>query len=149
MTHSKKFKTVGEAAIAVNENRYQEVGETVAEMSKSYDKEMRAILEKHKSINKYYIIVLRKKEPLSPSFPVSNVMRQWFVAPRLTKPSAKTLKRDYPLHDHDVWLIKNGEHFHQWTLPGPDAWTHILKNKSNHDPDLVKWMMQFESGALK
>jgi len=146
--HKGPYKTVGQAAVAINKQEHQEVGDTMAEMSKSYDAEMRATLNKHQKLSHYYIIVLRKKEPMSPVMPVSNVMRQWFVAPRTTKPSAKVLRVDFPLHDHDVWEVKEGAPSHLWTLPGPDAWDLIMRNKEDNDPQLVGWMIDYERNRL-
>jgi len=147
--HEGEYKTVGQAAVALDQGLHQDVGETMEGMSQGYDKEMRDVLEKNKNLNEYYVVVLRKKEPLNPNLPMSNVMRQWFVAPRISRPSASTLKKDYPLHDHDVWKVKDGEPLHQWTLPGPDAWGHIMNHKTDHDKDLVKWMVDYEKGLLK
>ena len=143
------YKTVGQAAVALNKEAPQEVGETYEMMEKKYAEELEATLKQNDKIAHYYIIVLRKKEPLCPTMPVSNVLRQWFVAPRQTKPSARTLRIDFPLHDHDVWEVRNGHPEHLWTLPGPDAWDFILSHKDQHDPNLVGWMVDYEKGLLK
>lgn len=142
------YKTVGQAAVALDEGKHQEVGETVEEMQKAYDREMRLCLKKNQAVSEYYIVVLRKKEALSIEMPVNNVLRQWFIAPRMSKPSLKVLKKDYPLHDFDVWHVKKGEPHYLITLPGPDAWDTILNNPKDHDPNLVKWMKKFQDDKL-
>ncbi len=144
-----QYKTVGQAAFHINKNETQEVGETLEMMEKKYAEELQECLNLNKKHTHYYIVVLRKKEPMSPVLPVSNVLRQWFIAPRFTKPSARVLKKDYPLQDHDVWEVKDGNPQHVWTLPGPDAWDFIMQNKRDHDPHLVKWMTEYEKGTLK
>ena len=135
-TDSEKVPTLGEEALKLSAQGYsQEVGETYNEMAKDYDKEMRECLNINKNHDHYYIVVLRKKEHF-----FDNVLRQWFCAPRFTKPSSMDLKFQYPLHDHDVWEVKNGSPSYLWTLPGPDAWSHILRNPISHDKKLVNWM---------
>lgn len=147
--HDGEYKTVGQAAVALNQEEHQEVGETMEAMQKKYAEEMQATIEKGRHLDHFFIVVLRKKEPLSIEMPVSNVLRQWFIGPRLTQPSAEVLKKDFPLHDHDVWEITDGEPKHLWTLPGPDAWDLILANKEENDPQLVGWMIDYEKGVLK
>lgn len=146
--HKGPYKTVGQAAVALNKNEKQEVGETVEMMQHKYAEELQNTLNANKHLSHYYVIVLRKKEALSIDMPVNNVLRQWFIAPRQTKPSAKQLKKDYPLHDHDIWEVTEGEPKHLWTLPGPDAWNLILDHKEDNDPQLVEWMIDFERGEL-
>jgi len=147
--HDGPYKTVGQAALALNKNEHQEVGETFEMMQHKYAEELQNTLKKHSDLSHYFIIVLRKKEALSIEMPVNNVLRQWFVAPRMTKPSARRLKMDYPLHDHDIWEVTNGNPRHLWTLPGPDVWDMILQNKDDNDPNLVRWMIEYDKGELK
>jgi hypothetical protein len=92
-----EYKTVGEAAVAINKGDRQEVGETLEGMQKSYAREMELTLKRCKDIWHYYIVVFRKKEFLSPTDPVQNVVRQRFVAPWPKRPRAALLKKEAPM----------------------------------------------------
>ena len=139
----KKKKTVGEHALEIDKGDRQEVGETLPGMLENYSKNLQEAIETSSDIKEFYIIVLRKKEPL-----FQNVIRQWMVSPRITRPSPYQLKTDYNLYDIDLWLVKNGDPFHQWSLPGPESWDTIINNPLSNDPDLVKWMKLFQKKEL-
>jgi hypothetical protein len=123
----------------------QEVGETMEAMTPRYYQELLATVEANKDkYDTFFIVVLRKKEAWA-----MNVLRQWFVA-RASKPSAATLREDYPNFDHDVWRIDNKDSSINflWTLPTAQDSATILKNKDCYDPALVKTISDFNEGRL-
>lgn len=123
-----------------------EVGEIIEEYAKSYVKEIQDVVSKgiHKYESPFYIVVLHKKEAWA-----VNVMRNWFVA-RQSKPSARTLRQDYPNHSHTVYCfdIKNHELKLLWNLPTWQDGLTILKNKHLYHPELVQWIQDFDSKKL-
>lgn len=136
--------TVGEKSAELLQNPTpQEVGDTLPGMVERYDQELRATLKAHSNHPYYFIVVLRKKDPM-----MVNVMRQWFVAPRLSLPDPTTLTAEFPLYDHDVWEVENSEPVHLWTLPGPDGVPNILKHPEQHCPQLVRQIKEYQDGKL-
>lgn len=146
---AKKTSEVGKKVFEILSKpvEMQEVGETLEAMTPKYMEELfaTASFNKNKLDSPFYIVVLRKKEPWA-----LNVLRQWYIA-RQTKPLASFLRRKFPNHDHDVYLVnsKTEEVMHLWTLPTAQDSSTILKHKDMYHSDLVKWIQQFESGNLK
>lgn len=154
-TDRSKLKTnpakVGQAAydILSKDQHVQEVGETIAEMtSKYFDELIIAAKEGTKEFESpFYVVILRKKETLGGN--VSNVLFHRYVR-RQTKPSPKYLRAEFPNADHDVYEI-DGKLMSiklLWTLPTAQDSQTILKNKNLYDPQLVKWIEQFQTGEL-
>lgn len=144
-----KGAQVGKAVFDILSNpnqASQEVGETMEAMTPRYYQELMATINanKDKFEASFFIVVLRKKEPWA-----LNVLRQWFVS-RQTKPSAATLREDYPNFDHDVWHInsKDSSINFLYTLPTAQDSATILKNKECYDPDLVATIVKFNEGKL-
>lgn len=124
----------------------QEVGETMEAMTPRYYQELMATIKANQGNfeSPFFIVVLRKKEPWA-----LNVLRQWFVS-RQTKPSASTIREDYPNFDHDLWQIdsRNSSINFLYTLPTAQDSATILKNKECYDPDLVSTIVKFNEGKL-
>jgi len=143
--HQKSSRTtVGASALAIDKGERQEIGETAPEMIQKYAEELQETLDIHKNVKNYYIVVLRKKEPLFP-----NVVRQWFIAPRKTRPSPYQMKKEYNQFDIDVWRVKDNDAVHQWTLPSVDVWKTILKNPEHNPEKLIQDMDAFEKRTLR
>ncbi len=144
-----KGAQVGKAVFDILSNpnqSSQEVGETMEAMTPRYYQELLATVSanQHKFEAPFFIVVLRKKEPWA-----LNVLRQWFVS-RQTKPSAATLREDYPNFDHDLWQInsKDSSINFIYTLPTAQDAATILKNKECYDPALVETIVKFNEGKL-
>lgn len=145
---TKKASTVGQAVydILAKDSKEQTVEEIMAEYAPEYTAKIEETIRDN--VNRYdppfYIVVLTKKEPWA-----LNVMRNWFVA-RQTKPLARVLRRDYPNHLQTVYSFngRNGELKLLWSLPTALDCLPILKNKAIYDPQLVKWIEDFNNGFL-
>jgi hypothetical protein len=144
-----KGAEVGKAVFDILSNPNQspqEVGETMEAMTPRYYQELLATVKanSNKFDSPFFIVVLRKKEPWA-----LNVLRQWFVS-RQTKPSAATLREDYPNFDHDVWQVNSRDSSINfiYTLPTAQDSATILKNKDCYDPALVDAIVKFNEGKL-
>lgn len=124
----------------------QTVEETIDSITPKYFEELLSCVNSNiKNFDSpFYVVVLRKKE-----FWATNVLRQWYVA-RQTKPSAKSLRSDYPNHDHDVYQIdsKSCSINLLWVLPTKQDANTIIKNKHLYDDQTVGFIEAFNEGRL-
>lgn len=124
----------------------QTVEDTISEIEKSnvYYKELFKTIDDAKKIydDPFYVVILRKKE-----FWALNVLRQWYIS-RQTRPHPKYLRETYPNHDHDVWKVNGLDVYLEWTLPTAKDSESILTHKDLYDPDLVKWITEYNQGRL-
>lgn len=143
-----KSSNVGQAVYDILSKPQEniEVGEILDEYKHEYLEEILTCINENK--NKYeppfYIVVLTKKEPWA-----LNVMRNWFIA-RQTKPSAKWMRDQFPNFMQTVysWHNKKEELKILWSLPIAQDAAVVLKNKDLYDPQLVKWVQDYDAGNL-
>lgn len=144
----KKSKNVGKAVYDILSKPQEEmqVEEVLEEYKHEYLEEILTCIRdnKNKYISPFYIIVLTKKEPWA-----VNVMRNWFIA-RQTKPSSKWMRDQFPNFMQTVysWDDRSEELKILWSLPTWQDSLVVLKNKALYDPQLVKWILEYESGML-
>jgi hypothetical protein len=148
---SKSTAKVGEAVynILSKEQKDQSVEETISAMTEKYFDELMKAAEsgKDRFQSPYYVVVTRKKETLAGN--VSNVLFHKYTT-RQTKPKAKFLREEFPNADHDLYEIdaKNGSITLVFTLPTEQDSNTVLKNKHLYDPQLVKWIQDYNAGYL-
>lgn len=143
-----KKKTVGKAVhdIITKEQAPITVGEVLDEYQHEYLEEILTCIRDNRSKyeSPFYIIVLTKKEPWA-----LNVMRNWFIA-RQTRPSARWMRSEFPNFMQTVyaWDDRSEQLRLLWSLPTWQDALVVLKNKDLYDPQLVKWIIEYESGVL-
>lgn len=137
---------VGEAVSKIiSKDQYAvTVGEIIEEYADEYTAQVAECIKSNVQNYEapFFVVVLHKKEPWA-----LNVMRNWFVA-RQTKPSAQTLRIDYPNHMHTVYRYdkRSSELKLLWSLPTALDADTILKNGQLYHPDLVAWILNYERG---
>lgn len=123
-----------------------EVGEIIEEYADSYAEMVRKAITENRGRyeSPFYVLVLTKKEPWA-----LNVMRNWFIA-RQTKPSALSLRLEYPNHMQTVYQFDstNEQLKILWSLPTAQDAAVILKNAPLYHSDLVNWIRNFNEGKF-
>lgn len=136
---NQKNKTVGEEVYKRLESgeASPQVQEIIDEYQKQYVDEMHKAIEINAPNfeDPFYIVVLHKKEPWA-----LNVLRNYFIG-RQTRPSVKTMWKDYKNYMHTVYECdsKKGELKLLYTLPSPFEAKNIIKNWMQYDAQLVRW----------
>lgn len=121
---------------ARNSPETYEAGEIGHEMGKQYMKDLLDMIQKHKNISgKFYILVAYENNFLMPE-------AQKIVMCSMRKPKPPFPGTDFFSYDNDT-----GDLELLWTLPDNTTWD-MLKSFPNTDKQLLKFMSDFESGAL-
>lgn len=147
----KDSAAVGKAAIDIlSKNQApQTVEETIEAMTPKYFEELMeaANLGSKEFESPFYVVVIRKKETIAGN--VSNVLHHKYCR-RQTKPKAAFLRSEFPNADHDVYEVNSKAMSISllWTLPTKQDSVSILKNKHLYDPQLVKWIEDYDAGKL-
>lgn len=144
---------VGKAAydIISKPQAQQTVEETIEAMTaKYYQKLMEAVEEGAKAPNYppiFYVIIERKKETLMGN--VSNILKHKYITSPF-KPRSQLLREECPNSDFDVYEIDKpkNEITLIYTLPTAQDSRSILKNPQIHDPQLVRWIEDYNKGIL-
>jgi hypothetical protein len=146
-----KGSRVGQAVVDIlsGDMAPQTVEETMEAMTPKYFQELMMAAERGGRFHEspYYVVVVRKKETLAGM--ADNILSHKYID-RQTKPTPEYMRYNFPNHDHDVYEVdgKNSSITHLWTLPTKQDSATIVKNKSMYDPQLVKWIMNFDQGKL-
>lgn len=140
--HEGPYKTAGQAAVALDDGYHQEVGETLPGMLECTDKWLGKILDVHKKIDHYFLLLVRKKHAIH----VNMIIQKFSIFAQ--RPDPYNLYKNLPLSSMDVFEVNKGDPLLLWCLPGPEAWDNILKNPEDHPENLVGWMKQFQDGTL-
>lgn len=144
----KESAKVGQAVadILKKDNSPVEVQEIIDEYKDDYTKEMENTLRANadRYMAPFHVVVLTKKEPWA-----VNVVRNWFIA-RQTRPKASWLRSNYPNYLNTVYSYNqnSGELKILWSLPSKQESEVVLQNSHLYDPQLVKWIEDYNSGAL-
>jgi hypothetical protein len=140
---------VGQAAFDLlsKKQEVQTVEETIEGMTPKYYEELMVAADAGARAFKFpfYVVVLRKKETIAGQ--IMNVLLHKYCS-RQTKPKASFLRSEFPNADHDVYEVNSGTITLLWTLPTKQDSLTILKNKDIYDPQLVRWIQDYEKGAL-
>jgi single-stranded DNA-specific DHH superfamily exonuclease len=142
---------LGQAAFDIlsKKTESQTVEETIDAMTPKYQKELEiaASLGSKEYNSPFYVVILRKKETVGGT--LSNVLHHKYVR-RQTKPKASFLRSEFPNSDHDVYEVNSNTQQITliWTLPTKQDCLTILKNKQLYDPQLVKWIQDFDEGHV-
>lgn len=129
----------------------QTVEETIDAMTGIYFKKIREAVEEGCSAPNYpeifYVLIERKKETLAGN--ASNVLKHKYMTVPF-KPKPRILREECPNSDFDLYEADKNkcEITHIWTLPCYQDSVTILKNKHIYDPQLVKWIEDFNMGIL-
>lgn len=144
---------VGKAVydILSKEQASQTVEETTSAMTaKYYEMLMEAVNEGCNAPNypgTFYVVVERKKETLGGN--AHNVLGQrFFTCP--FRPRAALLREERPNSDFDLYEVNksSNEITLVYTILTKQDSKTILKNPHLYDPQLVKWLTDFENGVL-
>ena len=135
--------------ILSKEQNMQTVEETTEAMTPKYYEELMIAVDKgcKDFISPFYVVVVRKKETLAGQ--VMNVLKHQYVT-RQTRPRAEFLRTNFPNADHDLYEI-NSESMSItliYTLPTAQDSKTILKHPDLYDPQLVKWIKDYNNGVL-
>ena len=156
VTKDKLYKTpakVGKAVYDINSKPQgvQTVEETIEAMTgKYFEKLMEAVEEGCRAKNYpdvFYVLIERKKETLAGN--ASNVLKHKYITAPF-KPRSQLLRQECPNSDFDLYEADKSkcEITHIWTLPCYQDSVSILKNKQVYDPQLVKWIEDYNKGIL-
>lgn len=144
---------VGKAVydILSKEQLPQTVEETISAMTDKYFQKLMEAVNAGCSEKDYpeifYIVVERKKETLGGN--AHNVLGQrFFTCP--FRPRASLLREERPNSDFDLYEINKttNEVTLVYTILTKQDSKTILKNPHLYDPQLVKWLTDFENGVL-
>lgn len=156
VTKDKLYKTPAKVGKAVYDiiskpQGVQTVEETIEAMTgKYFEKLMEAVEEGCRAKNYpdvFYVLIERKKETLAGN--ASNVLKHKYITAPF-KPRSQLLRQECPNSDFDLYEADKSkcEITHIWTLPCYQDSVSILKNKQVYDPQLVKWIEDYNKGIL-
>ena len=135
--------------ILSTEQHMQTVEETTDAMTPKYFEELMIAVNKGCKDFKspFYVVVVRKKETLAGQ--VMNVLKHQYVT-RQTPPKAEFLRTNFPNADHDLYEISSylSTVTLLYTLPTEQDSRTILKHPHLYDPQLVKWIVDYNRGTL-
>lgn len=144
---------IGQAVydILSKEQSSQTVEETISAMTDKYfEKLMLAVNEgcgekDYPSV--FYVLIERKKETLGGN--AHNVLKHKYITLPF-RPRAALLREESPNSDFDLYEINKttNEITLVYTLPTKQDSRTILKNAHLYDPQLVKWISDFDKGIL-
>ncbi len=143
-----KGARVGQAVydILKSSDKNTTVEEILDEYAAKFNQELEDTINanEHKYKDKFHIFVLSNKEMWA-----QNVVRNWFVA-RESAPEPLDMVGQYPNHCKILYEFdKRADKLSlKWTIPGIQDCISIVKNPSQYDPMLYKWIKDCFNGVI-